>query len=216
MKNLKNKIIIGIAILIFVVGIIVVAVKGFNVDLEYQDTKKIEANIGKSFEKEDIENIVKEVLGKERFIIQKVEIYEDSVSITAKEITDEQRDNIVSKINEKYDTDLKTEDITIITVPRVHLSDLIKKYRTPFIIATVCILVYLMVRYYKLNSLKVLLRTIIVVAILQAELFSIIAITRIPEGKLTVPVVLTVYMLSLVGCTTYFEKKLAEKKKEEN
>ena len=53
MKNLKNKIIIGIAILIFVVGIIVVAVKGFNVDLEYQDTKKIEANIGKSFEKED-------------------------------------------------------------------------------------------------------------------------------------------------------------------
>lgn len=216
MKNLKNKIIIGIAILIFVVGIIVVAVKGFNVDLEYQDTKKIEANIGKSFEKEDIENIVKEVLGKERFIIQKVEIYEDSVSIAAKEITDEQRDNIVSKINEKYDTDLKTEDITIITVPRVHLSDLIKKYRTPFIIATVCILVYLMVRYYKLNSLKVLLRTIIVVAILQAELFSIIAITRIPVGKLTVPVVLTVYMLSLVGCTTYFEKKLAEKKKEEN
>lgn len=216
MKNLKNKIIIGIAILIFVVGIIVVAVKGFNVDLEYQDTKKIEANIGKSFEKEDIENIVKEVLGKERFIIQKVEIYEDSVSITAKEITDEQRDNIVSKINEKYDTDLKTEDITIITVPRVHLSDLIKKYRTPFIIATVCILVYLMVRYYKLNSFKVLLRTIIVVAILQAELFSIIAITRIPVGKLTVPVVLTVYMLSLVGCTTYFEKKLAEKKKEEN
>lgn len=216
MKNLKNKIIIGIAILIFVVGIIVVAVKGFNVDLEYQDTKKIEANIGKSFEKEDIENIVKEVLGKERFIIQKVEIYEDSVSITAKEITDEQRDNIVSKINEKYDTDLKTKDITIITVPRVHLSDLIKKYRTPFIIATVCILVYLMVRYYKLNSLKVLLRTIIVVAILQAELFSIIAITRIPVGKLTVPVVLTVYMLSLVGCTTYFEKKLAEKKKEEN
>lgn len=216
MKNLKNKIIIGIAILIFVVGIIVVAVKGFNVDLEYQDTKKIEANIGKSFEKEDIENIVKEVLGKERFIIQKVEIYEDSVSITAKEITDEQRDNIVSKINEKYDTDLKTEDITIITVPRVHLSDLIKKYRTPFIIATVCILGYLMVRYYKLNSLKVLLRTIIVVAILQAELFSIVAITRIPVGKLTVPVVLTVYMLSLVGCTTYFEKKLAEKKKEEN
>lgn len=216
MKNLKNKIIIGIAILIFVVGIIVVAVNGFNVDLEYQDTKKIEANIGKSFEKEDIENIVKEVLGKERFIIQKVEIYEDSVSITAKEITDEQRDNIVSKINEKYDTDLKTEDITIITVPRVHLSDLIKKYRTPFIIATVCILVYLMVRYYKLNSLKVLLRTIIVVAILQAELFSIVAITRIPVGKLTVPVVLTVYMLSLVGCTTYFEKKLAEKKKEEN
>lgn len=216
MKNLKNKIIIGIAILIFVVGIIVVAVKGFNVDLEYQDTKKIEANIGKSFEKEDIENIVKEVLGKERFIIQKVEIYEDSVSITAKEITDEQRDNIVSKINEKYDTDLKTEDITIITVPRVHLSDLIKKYRTPFIIATVCILVYLMVRYYKLNSLKVLLRTIIVVAILQAELFSIIAITRIPVSKLTVPVILTVYMLSLVGCTTYFEKKLAEKKKEEN
>ena len=58
-EKLKNKIIIGIAILIFVVGIIVVAVKGFNVDLEYQDTKKIEANIGKSFEKKILKILLK-------------------------------------------------------------------------------------------------------------------------------------------------------------
>ena len=113
---------------------------------------------------------------------------------------------------------MNSDDITIVTVPRVHLRDLVKNYKIPFIVATICILVYLMVRYYKLNSLKVLAKTVGIVIALQLELFSIIAITRIPVGKLTIPVVLTVYMLSLVGCTTYFERKLekqAEKKNEE-
>ena len=218
MKKSKNKIVLGIAIIILIAGIIMVAVKGFNMDLAYQDTKRIEANIGKSFENKDIENIAKEVLGQKQVIIQKVEIYEDTVSITAKDITEEQRNNIVSKINEKYETELNSDDITIVTVPRVHLRDLVKNYKTPFIVATICILVYLMVRYYKLNSLKVLAKTAGIVIALQLELFSIIAITRIPVGKLTIPVVLTVYMLSLVGCTTYFERKLekqAEKKNEE-
>ena len=159
MKKSKNKIVLGIAIIILIAGIIMVAVKGFNMDLAYQDTKRIEANIGKSFENKDIENIAKEVLGQKQVIIQKVEIYEDTVSITAKDITEEQRNNIVSKINEKYEIELNSDDITIVTVPLVHLRDLVKNYKIPFIVATICILVYLMVRYYKLNSLKVLAKT---------------------------------------------------------
>ena len=96
----------------------------------------------------------------------------------------------------------------------MHLRDLANEYKSPFIIATICILVYMMIRYYRLKSLKVFIKTVAVVVIAQLELFAIIAITRIPIGRLTIPMVLTVYMLSLIGCTTYFEKQLEIKKQE--
>ena len=110
--------------------------------------------------------------------------------------------------------EIKAEETTINTVPRMHLRDLANQYKSPFIIATICILVYMMIRYYRLKSLKVFIKTVAVVVIAQLELFAIIAITRIPIGRLTIPMVLTVYMLSLIGCTTYFEKQLEIKKQE--
>ncbi len=214
MEKSKNKVMVGIAIIVFLIGVIIVAVKGFHIDLHYQDCKNIEMNLGQTFESKDIKNIAKEVLGTDDIIVQKVEIYEDAVSITAKDISEEQRNNIVEKINEKYGKEIKAEETTINTVPRMHLRDLANQYKSPFIIATICILVYMMIRYYRLKSLKVFIKTVAVVVIAQLELFAIIAITRIPIGRLTIPMVLTVYMLSLIGCTTYFEKQLEIKKQE--
>lgn len=40
-------------------------------------------------------------------------------------------------------------------------------------------------------------------------------IARIPIGRVTIPLVLAVYVLSLMGITTCFEKRLSQKKKEE-
>ena len=214
MKKTKNKIVIAILAIILIAGIIMVAIKGFNKELSYQETKRLEANIGKTFEIKDIKDIVKEEIGQKNVIIQKVEIYEDAVSITAKDITEEQKNNIISKINEKYGTELKAEEISIINVPQVHLQDMIKQYESPIIIATICILIYLMIRYYKLNSLKVLLKTIAIIVISQIELLSIIALTRIPVGKTTMPILLTVYMLSIYYCIKGYEKQLEIKNKQ--
>ena len=61
---------------------------------------------------------------------------------------------------------------------------------------------------HKLNAFKVLLKTVCMVIYTQIMLFSIIAITRIPIGRLTIPMVLTVYILTLVGCTSRFENNL--------
>ena len=214
MKKTKNKIVIAILAIILIAGIIMVAIKGFNKELSYQETKRLEANIGKTFEIKDIKDIVKEEIGQKNVIIQKVEIYEDAVSITAKDITEEQKNNIISKINEKYGTELKAEEISIINVPQVHLKDMIKQYESPIIIATICILIYLMIRYYKLNSLKVILKTIAIIVISQIELLSIIALTRIPVGKTTMPILLTVYMLSIYYCIKGYEKQLEIKNKQ--
>lgn len=211
----KQKILSVIIAVIVIAGTIVTGVKGLNYDLRYQETKNIELYIAKDFEIADIKAITDEVMGKSPVIIRKVEVYEDSVSITAKEITDEQKQSIIDKINEKYQTELSADSTQIQTIPHTRGRDIVKPYITPFIISTAIILVYMAIRYRKIGMLRTLLKTIATSVIAQAVLLSIIAITRIPVGRLTIPMIVTVYMLTLVGLTTNFEKKL-EIKKEEN
>ncbi len=212
----KQKILSVIIAVIIIAGAIVTGVKGLNYDLRYQETKNIELYIAKDFEIADIKAITDEVMGKSPVIIRKVEVYEDSVSITAKEITDEQKQSIIDKINEKYQTELSADSTQIQTIPHTHGRDIVKPYITPFIISTAIILVYMAIRYRKIGVLRTLLKTIAISVIAQAVLLSIIAITRIPVGRLTIPMIVTVYMLTLVGLTTNFEKKLEIKKEEEN
>ena len=208
MNNNKVKIIAILSIIIIIAGIIMIITKGYNFDLKYSDANRILLDIGTTFNNKDIKSITDEVLGNQKVMIQKVEVFEDAVSITAEEITEEQKTNLINKMNEKYGTTTKAEDIEITTIAHTRGRDIIKPYIVPFLIATIIIVIYMMIRYYKLNAFKVLLKTVCMVIYTQIMLFSIIAITRIPIGRLTIPMVLTVYILTLVGCTSRFENNL--------
>lgn len=204
----KNTIILTVLIaIILIVGAIVIATKGLAFELKYQDSQKVELNIGKEFKTEDVKQITNEVFDNQPVKIQAIEVYKDAISITTTEISEEQKTNLVNKINEKYETELKSEDITIESIPHTRGRDIIKPYITPFIIITIIILVYLMIRYYKLNSLKVLIESIGIIALSQMVLLGIMAITRMPIGKFTIPMVLLVYMISTYICTAKFENK---------
>lgn len=217
MKDISRKIkILALVIAIIIIaGIIVTLTMGLNFDLRYQEAKKVQLYLEKDFEISDIKQITNETIPNQEVIIQKVEVYEDMVSILTKDITEEQKTNLINKINEKYGTDLKADSTEIINIPHTRGRDIIKPYIMPFIIATAIILVYMVARYYKLGIMKTILKIILVVGISQVTLYSIIVITRIPIGRLTIPLVLMVYVLSLLSLTSHFEKKLSEKKKEE-
>ena len=217
MKQLitKNKILGLLAIIIIIAGAIVVGIKGFNFDLNNDTTQTVELYIENEFDVSDIKNITNDVFGSNKVLIQKVEVYEDSVQITAKEITDEQKNNLVQKINEKYNLELKAEDITIKDVPHINLKEIVKPYILPLIVATIIILIYIGIRYHKLGVLKSILKTGGIAVIAQLVLFSLIAITRFPVGRYTLPLVLFVYLISMIGITSHLEKKLKEKKEEE-
>ena len=212
----SKKIMILIAIIILIAGIAITIVKGLNFDLKYQETQSVQLYIGEKFNEADIRQITNEILPNQAVMLEKVEIYQDTVIITAKEITEEQKNNLVTKINEKYETDLKAEEIQITNIPHTRLRDIMLPYVVPFVIAVVIVLIYMGVRYYKLGVVKVLAQTIGLLILTQALLFSVIAIARIPIGRLTIPMVLMVYMLTLIGITTKMEKQLANKKQEEN
>lgn len=217
MKELskKTKIVAFLVAIIIIAGIIVTLTIGLNFDLRYQEAKNIQLYLKKDFEVSDIKQITDEVLPNQAVIIQKVEVYEDTVSILAKDITEEQKTSIIDKVNEKYETELSADSIEITTIPHTRGRDIIRPYIVPFIIATVIILVYMLARYYKLGIARTILKTVLILVIAQAVLLSIIAITRISIGRLTIPMVLAVYVLTLLGITTRFEKELSNSKKKE-
>ena len=55
-------------------------------DLKYEKSQKIELNLQKEFEISDIKTITDEVLKGQDVIIQKVELYEDMVSIISNQM----------------------------------------------------------------------------------------------------------------------------------
>ena len=148
------------------------------------------------------------MLSNKDVMIQKVEVYEDTVNIISNDITEEQKANIINKINEKYGTELLVENIEVISIPKTNNIDIIKPYIIPFFTATIVILAYMAVRYKKLGIVNIVLKTFLTLVLSQVLLLSVIAITRIPVGRLTIPMVLVVYVLSLFVITSKFEKDL--------
>ena len=201
--------------LVIIAGIVMIAVKGFNFDLKYQDTQRVELYLKTEFNISDIRQITDEVFGNQKVMIQKVEVFEDSVSITTTSISEEQKNNLITKINEKYGTELKAEDTTVEDIAHTRGRDIIKPYIVPFVIAVIVVLIYLAIRYYKLSIAKVIAKSVGIMILAQILLFSVIAITRIPIGRLTIPMVILVYLLTLFGITNMFEKNLSKKNLEE-
>ena len=185
--------------------------KGLAFELKYQEAQKIEINLGKTFEESDVRAITNEVFGKQKVKIQAIEVYKDAISLTTTQISEEQKIELIAKLNEKYGIELKAEDIEIENISHIRGRDIIKPYIMPFGIAKIIILGYLVIRYNKLNSLEVLIQAIGIIVLAQLVLLGIMAITRMPIGKFTIPTVLLVYMFSTYICTTKFDEDIENK-----
>lgn len=93
----------GITIIVVIIGIIVVALKGFNVNFKYIEHKAITIPINTDFNINDIQSIADEMFGKNTCYLEKAGIYNDEVIINVKDITEEQIESLKNKVNEKYE-----------------------------------------------------------------------------------------------------------------
>ena len=114
-KNSKKIIIFGV-ILLIIAGIIVVALKGFNVSLMFGKHEVIELKIGKKVDLNVIKEICTEVFPKKEFVAKELEVFGDSMQINVKTITDEEKANLINQINEKFETSKTVEDLNINSV----------------------------------------------------------------------------------------------------
>lgn len=214
-----NKILLILVCLIIIVGIVVWKNKGFNLELQYSTRNQISIVNNTGINKADVEQITSEVLGSTRYIVQEVETFGNIVSIVADEITEEQRNEIIKRFNEKYETKIKANDIEIISITFTRVKDVIKPFVIPTVITVAIILLYFLVRFKGLGWKTIFTKTVIIPIIAELLLYCIIAITRIPFGRIALACGIGLYVLIIAIITNNFEnrreKKIAEKQEAE-
>lgn len=203
----KSLVIYIVICLIIIAGIAVWQAKGFRTELQYAPRYQIQLSNYTGIEISDIESIASEVLVDRRFFVQPVETFGNAVAIVSTSITEDERNTIVEKFNEKYSTELKNENVEIVTIPFTRIKDIIKPYLTPGIATLLLITAYFLIRFRKLGCGKVLIKTLALPIVAELLMFSIISIARIPIGRLSVAFAIGLYMISILALTTIFEDK---------
>ena len=208
---MKNKI-LAISAFIIIIGIIVVAVLGFKVDFCYKQHNLIYIELGQDFNNKDIQTITDEVFPKQNVQIQSSGAYKDNLVIGVESITDEQKQNLSTKLNEKYGVETTVESIEVKNIPSYRLRDLAKIYLIPMAIAAVVALAYMLVRYKKIGIVKIASQFIVLNLLAEALYASIIAITRFPVNRLVMPGGITIFFVLVSFLAYSYEKQLKNEK----
>lgn len=220
---MKNKKIIGLALaLLIIAGILVVVLKGFNVDIMLKQHDSIEYTMEQGYELKDVEQIAKEVFENKKFVIREIEFFKDAVSINSEVISNEEAEKLVNKLDEKYkNTEIlentensdnaeekSTTEYKIISNPKIKLLDLFKPYIIAITISTIAIIAYVGIRFRKLGVKKVIINLITVISLTVLSLVSILAIVRFPINLYIIPIIMLIVLCELVGFCAKNEKKL--------
>ena len=207
-----NKVLYIIICLVIIAGVIVWKSKGFNLELQYSTRDQINISNNQEINTDEVKAIVSEVLGNNtRYIVQNVEIFGNYISVVADEIIDEQKNEIVNKFNEKYGTKVKADDIETVKIPFTRVKDVIKPFIIPAIIIFILILAYFLIRFKNLEWQKVLAKTAIIPVIAELLLYSIIAICRIPFGRVAIAAGVTLYVIVIAVLANCFENERENK-----
>ncbi len=199
-----KKISLLISIILILIGAVIFATMGFNYDLAYGTGKRIVVPMKDDFAIEDYNNISKEVYGDAK--VELISIFRDGVSITVKDTNDEQLDTLVSKVNEKYGYDYTRDELKVTEISKVEVLDILKQALIPVLTTLLIVLVYMMIRYRKMGLVNIILNLFLPVIIMQLLVLSIYLICRIPVTNILLPVLLTVYILSVIYSTKQLEK----------
>ncbi len=211
----KNRLVYVIIAIIIVAGVINTYLNKFTFSLAYDSSVRMDVYIGKDYDTEEVRNLVKETVGTNDVIIQKVETFNDMVAITARELSEEQKKNIIDKINEKYETEITLDEVSVTNIPHYDGTDLLNRYVLPMVISAIVILIYIAIRYNKLGIVKMPIRTILWSIIVELLYVSIISLARIPVSFYTIPLGIVIEIIVLIALVNVFEKELEDKKAEE-
>lgn len=214
-KSNTNKILYVIIALVIIAGICVACTLKFNFTLMNLEHTRIDVNIGKGYNLEDIKQISKEVFGNVKMEFQKIETFNDSIAINVETASEEQITNLKDKIKEKYEIDDETETIAITQIPRISGKDMVKPYIIPVLIATVIIFAYTIIRYKKIGILKIVSELIIKNAVVQAIYVSLIAILRIPVGTYIIAISIGIYIATITYIMAKYQNEYEKIQAEE-
>ena len=144
-----------ISLYLVIIAIIILAVCTviFNGNLQNSSSKRIDIYIGKDFEIKDIESLANEVLNK-KTVVQTADETGSMVAITVSDATDEEIDNLKTKIYEKYNVAETQQSSTVTEIPAASIIDEIKPYIAPVGISIIIIAVYSLIKFVIIKNLN--------------------------------------------------------------
>ncbi|MBR3613647.1 MAG: hypothetical protein IKL55_00510 [Clostridia bacterium] len=198
----KKILLLGI-ILLIIAGIVVVALKGVKVSLILQQHEEINIYIGKPTNLKDMKDICKEVFGNKQVIVNDLDVFKDAYSISVESVTNEEKDELINKVNEKYGVEITLEDISEKTISNIRVRDIIRPYIKPVLISAILIAVYMIIRFRKENALKLLGKIAGIILLTEAVIFSVIAVLRIPLSAIMINIMAVIAVVEL--CTYIYK-----------
>ena len=209
LSGVKKILLLGL-ILLIIAGTVVVALKGFNVSLTCKQHESLSLYIGKQINMNDIKDICNEVFENKNFVLKDVELFNDSFNISVETITNEEKEELISKINEKYGTSFVAENVKVNTNANVRIRDLVKPYLKPVIVSAVLIAVYLVIRFRKISAFKLLGTILAEIVLTELAIASFIAIARIPLSPILINIMASIAVVELL---VYIDKNEKNGKK---
>ena len=204
--KLNKKVGLLALVLLVIAGLVVVLLKGFNVSLMSRQHESLDIVLGQSFEMKDMKEICNKVFGNKKYVVRTIEVFSDAVNINVESATDEEKQNLITEINNKYGLNLTTENITVRVNSNVRIRDMVIPYVLPGFVSMVLITIYLIIRFRKLNAFKMLGSVYGFILITLAVIASIVAIARIPFSSLIVNLMAVSCIVELVIANAYLEK----------
>lgn len=205
---MKKKIISIIIAIIILAGITTLIIFGFNKDLNYKDSTLLEIYIENEFSKSDILNIAKESFTGSEIKLLDIELVGNIVGVQLNKYEQEQLDNFITKLNEKYEIEYTLENINIIEMPAKNILNQIENYILPIGISIFLIITYNLIIYRKLGIFKVLLNTIVIILLSQIIYVSLIIITRMQINDFTIPIGMLILIFTILSQEIFYNKKI--------
>ena len=213
---MKEKILYVVLAIVFIIAIVMTAVLGLRVDLNYAEANTITFTVGKNINIDEIKEIAADVLGSNDILVQQVEMFGDSAIIkTRQDITDENITNLCTKINEKYETELTTDNFATDHILNTKLRSVIEPYIIPIGLSTLLIVAFYAIRYKGTKNMIGLIKYLVIV---EGLLYSLYAIGRVPVNEMTMPIALALYTLviTIYSVRNEMELDLRKAKKEKD
>lgn len=209
MKDNKYKGLIIILALI-IIGTVFIIINKFAFNVNYSKNVRFEIDLGKDFEISDILAITNEVYPNQDAIVRKAGAFSDILTITLRDFEEEQNENLINKINEKYETEFTTADIKIFYNSNVRGRDIIKPYITASLIFSIIILAFFGIKYKKLGILRTVLSPILVMVGTQVLYFFMISLFRVKINESTVAVGIAIILFCLTYLIHSFENEVKD------
>ena len=194
-----------------IAGILIIVLNKFEYSVNYSKNERLELDFKKSIAIGDIIEITNSIYTDQMPIVRTIGEMEEVLSITVRNSTDEQNEELINKINEKFETNFTVSDLKLYYSSNVRGADIISPYIAPGIISILIILIFFAIRYRKLGRIKIcgiVFGTVIGAEILYMALSSLF---RMEINEASMAGGITIAIFCFIYMANNFEKMLGTK-----